>query len=853
MKRRLLIPEVIQTSAMDCGPAALKALFGGFDQYLSYGRLREACQTDVDGTSIDTLEEVARRLGLDVEQRMMPRDLVLSESAACVPAIIVTRLPDGATHFVVVWRAQGALVQVMDPAGGRIWLPRERFLDSLYIHEQPVPRAAWDEWCLSAAFTDGLKDRCRALQVTQPAGFDVTQLDAALRMAGALHTAGKLQSGDEAQQFLELCRERPEQIPAEFWAARGTDDAGEVILRGAVLIAALGLRESSEPLPESLAAIRNEPPPKPWAPILQALQGESRRALAFLGAALLLAAGGALLEAILFLGLLDFAGHLELTQQRLTAVGLVLALIAALLALDWAAALGLMRLGRRVEVVLRARLALKIPALNDRYFQSRLISDMAFRAHALHLLRELPEIAGHLIRCIATLVFTATAISWLYPEAALAAWLAVLAAIGVPVLFQPWLNERDLRLRELGGSLSRFHLDSLFGSRAIQAHGAQGNMRTTHAQQLREWAGAGLRHHSVLVRAELAQMVASFAPVVWIVYSQGVGGSVGLLLLVYWALAIPATGRQLAAIAWSLPTLRNTMLRYLEPLGAPEEVVLQSSAGLATSSGARVSIEGATVVAGGHVVLSDVSVHVAPGEHVAIVGPSGSGKSALMGLLLGWHQPSQGRVRVDDRELDATVLHHLRQQTAWIDPQVHLFKDTLLKNVRYGNEAVAHDRLQTASNSAGLMNVLRRLPEGLQSPLGEGGALMAGGEGQRVRMARAFMRDGVRLAIIDEGSRGLDRADRQRFLTEARGHFAGSTLFFVTHDIGDTLQFDRVIVLDGGRIVEDGNPGELRSQSSRYAQLVDSDAEAHHRLWSRPAWKRLTMRAGTLQSTRDAS
>src|SRR5438270_3317573 len=109
--RRLLAPEVIQTSAMDCGPAALKCLLEGFGIAVSYGRLREACQTSVDGTSIDTLEEVARTLGLDAEQMMLPVDHLLLPEAEALPAIVVVTLPAGLTHFVVVWRVHGAWVQ----------------------------------------------------------------------------------------------------------------------------------------------------------------------------------------------------------------------------------------------------------------------------------------------------------------------------------------------------------------------------------------------------------------------------------------------------------------------------------------------------------------------------------------------------------------------------------------------------------------------------------------------------------------------------------------------------------------------------------------------------------------------
>src|SRR5262245_7960293 len=139
---KLFAPEVVQTSAMDCGPAALKAMLEGFGISVSYGRLREACQTDVDGTSIDTREEVAGQLGLQAEQVMVPVDHVLLDESHSLPAIAVVRLPNGVTHFVVVWRRHGQRVQVMDPAVGRRWMSQQRLLDSLYVHVMPVPAAS---------------------------------------------------------------------------------------------------------------------------------------------------------------------------------------------------------------------------------------------------------------------------------------------------------------------------------------------------------------------------------------------------------------------------------------------------------------------------------------------------------------------------------------------------------------------------------------------------------------------------------------------------------------------------------------------------------------------------------------
>ena len=140
MKRRLIIPEVVQTSMMDCGPASLKAMLEGWGIPVSYGRLREACQTDVDGTSIDTLEDVGAQLGLITEQIMVPIDHVLLSSANTFPAIVVVMHPSGVTHFVIAWRKHGQFVQLMDPAIGRRWVSCRRFLDELYVHRLAVPQ-----------------------------------------------------------------------------------------------------------------------------------------------------------------------------------------------------------------------------------------------------------------------------------------------------------------------------------------------------------------------------------------------------------------------------------------------------------------------------------------------------------------------------------------------------------------------------------------------------------------------------------------------------------------------------------------------------------------------------------------
>ncbi len=164
---KYFVPEVIQTSAMDCGPASLKSLFEGFGVPVNYSRLREACQTDIDGTSIDSLEIIAGNLGLDVEQIMLPADFLLLPDAHCLPAIIVVSLPQNIPHFIVVWKIHKNFIQIMDPAVGRRWVNRQQFLDSLYLHDMRLPAADWREWACSDLFCNCVRFRLTRAGVSQ--------------------------------------------------------------------------------------------------------------------------------------------------------------------------------------------------------------------------------------------------------------------------------------------------------------------------------------------------------------------------------------------------------------------------------------------------------------------------------------------------------------------------------------------------------------------------------------------------------------------------------------------------------------------------------------------------------------
>ena len=211
---------------------------------------------------------------------------------------------------------------------------------------------------------------------------------------------------------------------------------------------------------------------------------------AILVAALLLAAAGLVVEGLLWRSLIDLGRDLGLTGQRLGAMGMVLVFGTALLLLELGITGGVLRAGRQLEVRLRMAFLAKIPRLGDRYFHSRLTSDMAERSHSLHRIRLLPELGGQLLLVSCELVLTTAGIAWLDPASAPLAILTAALAIGVPLTAQPLLAERDFRVRTHVGALSRFYLDTLLGLVAIRTHGAAQTIQGAHAQLLGEWTRA---------------------------------------------------------------------------------------------------------------------------------------------------------------------------------------------------------------------------------------------------------------------------------------------------------------------------------------------------------------------------
>jgi ATP-binding cassette subfamily B protein len=610
--------------------------------------------------------------------------------------------------------------------------------------------------------------------------------------------------------------------------------------------------------PELVAALA-EPSTPPGRELLRLLRVDGLLAPTALVAALALAAGSVIVEVLLFRGLFDLGRELGLVEQRLGAMAVLLAFVAALLLLELPIAAGLFRLGRRLEARLRIAFLEKLPRLNDRYFQSRPTSDMAERSHSMHQLRLLPDLGGQLLRLLCELLLITLGIAWLDLASTPMAVLAAVVAVGLPLAVRPLLTERDLRVRTHVGALSRFYLDTLLGLVAVRTHGAERAVRREHESLLVEWARAGFGRQRAVVAVEGVQALLGFGLAAWLLsgYLRRGGEAGGVLLFTYWALHLPVLGQEVALLVRQYPMHRNLTLRLLEPLGALETSGAQDTLQgppprtTAPAPGVSIVLQGVSVRAAGHTILTDIDLAIEAGGHVAIVGPSGAGKSSLVGLLLGWHGVASGNILVDRVPLDSGRLEQLRQETAWVDPAVQLWNRSLLDNLRYGVHGDASPPLAAVIAQADLRRILEKLPDGLQTPLGEGGGLVSGGEGQRVRFGRALVRPGIRLAILDEPFRGLDREQRRELLTRARRLWQHATLLCITHDVGATQAFDRVLVVKDGRIVEHGAPADLAAcPGSHYRAMLEAEVMVREGLWSSAVWRRLWLKDGQLVDTR---
>lgn len=862
-----LIPETLRIGPMDSGPAAMKSLLAGFGINLNYDALRQECQTDFDSANMDDMERLAQKFDFQTDQAFLPRDMIDFGKLNTQPMLVTLNSYDGSQRLAVFWKSWMGRIQVMDPATGRRWGTIERIRPEIMVEAQEMAADQWRTWAASPAFQEPLQrtmkrlglsdDQARAFReeaLADPSWWRLAGLDASVRLVRRMVHSGSLKAGAAAHraltEFFNSIREGKPDVPEAFWSAGSPTtarDTQQLTVKGARVVRVLGRAktQNSEGQTKSLTNAQSAVPE-----LVRLLKKDGLLVPATIVGALVIESFLRLVEALMFRGALDIAQRLSLSQR---ATGLIALLILICLSalIIYVNTRGLLRLGHNFEARLRLMFLDKVPKLGDLYLQTHAISDLADRCHNVHYIRNSIYFGGEIIRGILRLLVTCIAVALLDVRLLPLVLISAFVCIYLPKRMSAAFSERDMRVRTLDGSMSRFYLDALVGLIPSKIHGSTRALRREQESLLVAWTYArrSFEFAAVITNGiiEFAGFLLSAAILLQYMLLHGADG--GALLLLYWVLDIPFTGSRLSHASQRYAAYRSRGIRILEPLMIPDEVDVRKSTVVEptqTTGPVSVRIEDAEVKLTGHVILQDIHLDIAPGTHMALVGPSGAGKSTLSGLMLGWCRPSKGQVLVNGAPLQDEHLERLREHTAWLDPSVQLWNKTFLENLCYGAPE-GENPIGEVITAADLQHVLERLPDGLQTPLGADGGNFSGGEGQRIRMGRALLRRDARLVIMDEPFRGLDRKKREHLMKVARKWWTNATLICVTHDVSETLDFDRVAVVEAGRIVEDGQPRILSQQpNGRFARLLASEKDMLENQWGDMSWRKLELHKGRL-------
>lgn len=217
-------------------------------------------------------------------------------------------------------------------------------------------------------------------------------------------------------------------------------------------------------------------------------------------------------------------------------------------------------------------------------------------------------------------------------------------------------------------------------------------------------------------------------------------------------------------------------------------------------------------------VLKSINLTVRRGEILAVVGPSGGGKTTLTNLLPRFHDVNKGAVYIDGHDIRDVTLHSLRSQIALVTQQTILFNDTVYNNIRYGSRNCSEDEVHQAADAAYALEFIQELPHGFDTVIGESGARLSGGQRQRVSIARAILKDSP-ILVLDEATSALDTESERKVQKALENLMKNRTTIVIAHRLSTIKNADRIIVMQDGRLVEEGSHDTLMAQEGVYRQL----------------------------------
>jgi len=434
-----------------------------------------------------------------------------------------------------------------------------------------------------------------------------------------------------------------------------------------------------------------------------------------------------------------------------------------------------------------------------------------------------PVIVAAVISVLTFLVFYS-----FHPPLAFVALGSLLATgIGVPLLVRRLARGLGGRQLELRAELNACIVDGIQGVQDLLAFGREGDYQRDIAALNRKLGRVQGRMAFITglqdALSDLMMYLAMLAILV-LAISQVAGGEIRGVYLAFLALVVLGSFEAVQPLGTAFQFLGRSVgagERLFEIVDVEPEVT-DPAKPLPLPVDHTLEFDRVTFryEAGGPPVLEDVSFALEPGKRVAVVGPSGAGKSTLANLILRFWDPSSGRVRLGGHDVREYSQDDLRDLIGVVAQDTHVFNDTLRGNLLLANPEATDADLRRVVEQAQLSDLVERLPEGLDSPLGEQGLKLSGGERQRIFVARALLKDAP-LLVLDEPTANLDPMTERELLIAAYGLMHDRATLVITHRLVNMEDMDEILVLDEGRIVERGTHAELVGARGLYRQMVE--------------------------------
>ena len=513
------------------------------------------------------------------------------------------------------------------------------------------------------------------------------------------------------------------------------------------------------------------------------------------------------------------------------ALGAMIAVAAALATATWFRFYLMMSTGERVVTDLRRAVFDHVLGLDPAFFESARTGEVISRlANDTTLLQQVIGYGLSMFVRNALMMIGAAVMLFV------TSWkLAAFVLLGVPATLIPILvlGARVRRLSRASqdrvADVSAYVDEAVHEIRTVQAYAHEDADRESFARHAEAAYRVGVTRIGQKAFLISSVMLIAFSAVGVILWAGGHDVLAGRLsagelsAFVFYAVVV-ATGAGTISEVWGeLQRAAGATERLMELLETPPRIVAPATP-LAPPPRAlrRVEFDDVTFAypaRPGSTALERFTLQVAPGERVALVGPSGAGKSTVFALLLRFYDPQRGAVRIDGVELRDMEPRALRRLMAVVPQEPVIFAASVLDNVRYGRPAAGRDEALAACEKAHAMEFIERLPQGLDTPLGERGVTLSGGQRQRLSIARALLADRP-ILLLDEATSSLDAAAEWLVQQALETLEKGRTTLVIAHRLATVQHADRIVVMDRGAIVAQGSHAELMREDGLYASLA---------------------------------